>query len=441
MPSSGRTTQDLHARRIREGGARKNPAAVAMVNLGCARNTVDSQNIIAGFQRRGHTLVPVEKADVVVVNTCAFIEDAKKESIDAILALGELKKKGRIKKIIVAGCLAQRYGTELAGELKEVDAFIGVPSLAPETSQALPSLTPAHYAYLKVCESCYNACSFCIIPKIKGRFASRSMEAVVADVKRLNGRGIREINIIGQDVSAYGMDLYGHKALAGLLRKVAAATEARWVRLLYTHPAHMTDDLLDVIAAEPRICRYLDMPLQHVSDSILRLMGRNMTHASTVALVKKIRARLPGVFLRTTYIVGFPGETEADFERLLRFIKAQPFERVGVFMYSREEGTRAYDLPGQVPRAVASRRYKALMRAQQKVAAGIHERLVGRELDVLIEERVAGEPMCYTGRSEFDAPDVDGVVHVRSAKVLRVGEFARVRVTGAMEYDLEAEAL
>ncbi len=436
-----RTTQELYSRRIREGAAPKVSAAVAMVNLGCARNTVDSQNIIAGFQRRGHTLAPVENADVVVVNTCAFIEDAKKESIDTILALAELKKKGRIKKIIVAGCLAQRYGSELAGALKEVDAFIGVPSLPRETSQALPILTPAHYAYVKVCESCYNACSFCIIPRIKGPFVSRSMEAVVADVERLNGQSIREINIIGQDVTAYGMDLYGRKALAELLRKVAAVTQARWVRLLYTHPAHMSDELLDVIASETRLCKYIDMPLQHVSDRILKLMGRNMTHASTVALVKKIRAAVPGVFLRTTYIVGFPGETEADFERLLRFVKAQPFERVGVFMYSREEGTRAYDLPGQVPRAVARRRYKALMKAQQAVAAGIHQRLVGQELDVLIEERAPQDQLCYTGRSAFDAPEVDGAVHVHSAKPLPVGEFIRVRVTGAMEYDLEAEAL
>ncbi len=436
---AGRTLKDLHSRRLQEGSS---PARVSVINLGCVRNTVDSQSIISTLKRKGHDLASVEKSDVVIVNTCAFVDDAKKESIDTILDLSELKKQGVIKKIIVAGCMAQRYGAQLVRELREVDAFVGVQSLSPVKLQASPYLTPSHYAYVKICESCFNACSFCVIPGIKGKFASRTMETVLADIKKLDERGVKEINIIGQDVTAYGLDIYRRKALAELLRDIARSlVSARWVRLLYTHPAHLTDELLDVIAAEPRICKYLDMPLQHVSDGILSRMNRNMTYDATVALVAKIRRMIPGVFLRTTFIVGFPGETGKDFDQLLRFVEEHPFERVGVFMYSREQGTRAYDLPGRVPRAVAEKRYARLMRAQQSVAESLQERFIGQTLDVLVEEKVKGQTRLYTGRSAFDAPDVDGVVHIKADKPLRIGEFSRVRVTGAMAYDLQGETV
>jgi ribosomal protein S12 methylthiotransferase len=436
---SRRTLKELHADRIHQD---KLAVRVAVINLGCVRNTVDSQSMMGTFERKGHALSSVDHADVVVVNTCGFIEDAKKESLDTIVELLDLKKQGRIKKVIVAGCLAQRYAKDLLKEFKDVDAFMGVQSLSREALQAAPYLTPPHYAYVKICESCFNACSFCAIPGIKGKFASRNLEAVLADVKHLSERGVREINVVGQDVTAYGLDIYRRKALADLLKKMVDVVGPQvWLRLLYLHPAHITDELLDVIASEPRVCKYLDIPLQHVSTSILKAMNRKMTYASTVALVDKIRRRIPGAFLRTTFIVGFPGETRKDFDQLLKFIETHPFERVGVFMYSREEGTAAYDLPGRVPAAVARRRYERIMQAQQAVSARLNARFIGQTFKVLIEERVKDEMTHYMGRSEFDAPDVDGVVHVRTVKPLRIGEFAMVRVTGSMEYDLEGDAV
>jgi ribosomal protein S12 methylthiotransferase len=415
---------------------------VAVINLGCARNTVDAQGIVSALVRQGHALTRLDKAEVVIVNTCAFVEDARKESVDTIIELGRLKAQGRIKKIIVAGCLSQRYGAELAGELSEVDAFVGVPKPSADKVQAPPVFTPSHYAYVKICESCFNACSFCAIPKIKGRFASRTREAVLADVRALDARGVREINVIGQDVTAYGLDLYGKKALAGLLKDIARQVKGvRWIRLLYTHPAHITEELLDVLADEPRLCKYIDMPLQHVSDRILKMMNRKMTRSGTEALVARIRRKIPGVFLRTTFITGFPGETAEDFDALLAFVKDHPFERVGVFAFSREEGTPAYDLPGSVPRAVAQRRRDRLMKAQQALAERFHARCVGTTVPVLIEERVQGEPALYNGRTEFDAPEVDGVVHVTSRRILKPGDFVDVRVTGAMAYDLTGDAV
>ncbi len=438
MPvTRARTPQDLHLRRPGRGAA----ANVAFINLGCARNTVDSQAMIGTLLRQGHALSSVDGADTVIVNTCAFVEDAKKESIDTILELAALKKAGKIRRIIVAGCLAQRYGSGLVRELGEVDAFLGVQPLSHDRPQALPYLTPPHYAYVKICESCFNACSFCVIPKIKGKFVSRPMDAVIDDVRRLDANGVREINIIGQDVTAYGLDIYHRKALPELLKKISAATKAPWIRVLYMHPAHISDALLDVIAGEARICKYLDIPLQHVSDPVLKNMNRNMTWASTVALVKKVRHKVPGACLRTTFIVGFPGETKDDFDRLLRFVKDHPFERAGVFMYSREEGTPAYHMPGQVPRAIAQRRYDELMKLQQQVALKLHEKLVGRVMPVLVEAKDKESKGYYTGRSAFDAPDVDGTVRIRASRTLSVGEFAQVRITGAAAYDLQGDAV
>lgn len=435
---SRRTLKELHHERLHQGTGQ---SRVAVIDLGCVRNTVDSQGIMGVLERKGHALAPVDKADVVIVNTCGFIEDAKKESIDTILDLLDLKKRGRISKVIVAGCLAQRYARDLAKEFRDVDAFVGVQSLARTAPQADPYLTPRHYAYVKICESCFNACSFCAIPGIKGKFASRAMEAVIADVERLRERGTREINIVGQDVTAYGLDIYRRKALADLLRRVAGAAGPEvWVRLLYMHPAHITDELLDVIASAPNVCKYLDVPLQHVSTPVLKAMNRKMTYASTVALVEKIRRKVPDAFLRTTFIVGFPGETKEDFDQLIRFVEEHPFERVGVFMYSREEGTPAYGFAGRVPAAVARRRYERVMELQQGVAAGLNARCIGKTLKVLIEERVKGGVSRYIGRSAFDAPDVDGVVRVRATVPLRVGAFAMVRITGAMAYDLEGDA-
>ncbi|MBF0123641.1 MAG: 30S ribosomal protein S12 methylthiotransferase RimO [Candidatus Omnitrophica bacterium] len=432
----GKTLQDFHQQRL------KNESRVAIVNLGCVRNTVDSQTMMATLERKGHSLASLEGADAVIVNTCSFIESAKKESIDAILELIALKKKGKIKKVIVAGCLAERYGSQLVSELKEVDAFVGVQAMSPKALQAKAYLTPPHYAYLKICESCFNKCSFCVIPKIKGRFISRDMEVVLQDVRRFDEQGVKELNIVGQDITAYGLDIYRKKNLAELVGKIAREVKnIEWIRFLYAYPAHITDELLDVMAREPKICKYIDVPLQHISDKVLKAMNRRITKAQTIALIEKIRRKIPGVFLRTTFIVGFPGETKKDVEELKAFLVDHPFERVGVFTYSHEEGTKAYDLSGQVPQKVKEARAHELMKEQEKVAQRLHERLIGREMKILIEERKKDDTTIYIGRSEFDAPDVDGVVYVKSPRPLRQGQFVSARITQVLGYDLMGEAL
>jgi len=440
-----KTLKDFHNQRL------SSPAPkVSLVNLGCVRNTVDSEMILGRLERKGARVsVPEDahlsrrsfaEADVVIVNTCSFIEGAKKESIDTILDLIALKKQGKIKKIVVAGCLSQRYGSQLVKELPEVDAFVGVQALRKEALQEACRLTPPHYAYVKICESCFNQCSFCVIPKLKGKFVSRTVEAVLEDVRRLDARGVKELNVVGQDITAYGVDLYQEKKLPELLRRIAGECRSiEWIRLLYAYPAHVTDELLEVIASEEKICKYIDIPLQHVNDRILKAMNRRITKAQTVELIRKIRRKLPGAFLRTTFIVGFPGETEAEFGELLDFVKEHRFERVGVFTFSREEGTPAYDLPGQVPEKVKLARQDELMRTQQAISQSFLEGLIGRELAVLIEKASSGAGGVYTCRSEFDAPDVDGNVDVRSAKPLHPGDLVDVRITGATEYDLEGE--
>ncbi len=432
----GKTLKEFHQERL------KSSLRVTIVNLGCVRNTVDSQTMMATLERKGHRLSSIEGADAVIVNTCSFIESAKKESIDTILELIDLKKQGKIKKVIVAGCLAERYGTELVPEFRDVDAFVGVQALSPQALQAHSYLTPPHYAYLKICESCFNQCSFCIIPKLKGRFVSRTMDAILQDVRRLDGEGVKELNIVGQDITAYGLDIYREKKLAELVARIARGVNGiEWIRLLYAYPAHITDELLDVMACEPKVCKYIDVPLQHISDRILKAMDRKITKAQTIELIKKIRRKIPGVFLRTTFIVGFPGETRKDFEELKTFLSDYPFERVGVFTYSHEEGTRAYDLTRQVPEKVKEARARELMKEQEKVALRLHEHLIGREIKILVEERKKDDTNIYIGRTEFDAPDVDGVVYLTTKKPLRCGQFVRARITQASGYDLMGDAV
>ncbi len=430
------TTDDFKRQRLFQG------AKVGLINLGCARNLVDSQMLLGGLKKKGHKIVAVEKADIAVVNTCSFIEESRQESIDTILDLIELKKQGKLKKVIVAGCLAQRYGADLAKEFKEVDAFLGTPMIQKDRLLEQVSLTPKHFAYVKICESCFNQCSFCAIPKIKGKFLSRTMESVVAEVQKLDSRGVKEINIIGQDITAYGMDIYREKKLAYLLREIVrAAKNIQWIRLLYAFPAHMTDELIDVMASEEKICKYIDMPLQHISDHILKSMNRNITTQGTFDLVEKIRRRMPQASLRTTFITGLPGETKEDFAELMQFVKEYRFERVGVFIYSQEEGTAAYDLPGQVPAKIKKERMNILMAEQQKISHSLQERYIGRTLRVLVEERQEGDPQMFLGRSEYDAPDVDGLVYVHSTNELKIGEFVTVKIRDAYEYDLAGEAV
>ncbi len=414
---------------------------VGMINLGCARNLVDSQAILGRLKKQGHRIVDIEKADVAILNTCGFIEEAKRESIDRILDLIDLKKNKRIKRIVVAGCLAQRYGKELAAEFKDVDVIIGVPRFPKAGVPDQVYLTPKHFTYLKICESCYNQCCFCAIPAIKGRFSSRTIGSIMAQVKDLDRRGIKELNIIGQDITAYGMDLYHKKSLAALLKKIVKMTHnIKWVRLLYTFPAHVTDELIDVVAQEEKICSYIDIPLQHISDHLLKSMHRRITARQTRNLIQKIRTKIPQVSLRTTFIVGLPGETEKDFKELVAFVKEMRFEKVGVFIFSREEGTPAYDMPDQVPEPIKKKRRDVLMRAQQEISRGIQQQHVGKTMNVLIDEKQKGDVGVYSGRTEYDAPDVDGMVYVHSKKRLRPGDFVDVKITDFLEYDLIGNA-
>lgn len=434
MPNPVKTTQDFYKERNTQG---KN---VGVINLGCARNLVDAQVILGHLKRNGHHIVDVENSDVAIVNTCAFIEEAKQESIDTIIELLELKKQGKLKKVIVAGCLAQRYSQELAKEFKDIDAIVGAQRLDKEVIADQVSLTPSHFAYVKICESCYNQCSFCIIPKIKGKFVSRTMESVLKEVRQLDDRGAREIHVIGQDITAYGMDIYRDMRLAKLLKEMAAVTKnVQWIRLLYTFPAHVTDELIDMIAREEKICKYMDMPIQHISDHLLKSMNRGITKQGTIDLVQKIRRKIPQASLRTTFIVGMPGETEKNFEELIRFVEETKFERMGVFVYSREEGTPAYDMPDQVPELVKKKRLNALMTLQRDISKSVQEQFIGKTLKVLIDEGQREEANVYLGRSEYDAPEVDGVVYVRSQLALSPGDFVKVKITDAYEYDLAGE--
>jgi len=426
-----KTTFDFKKERLSAG------QKVGVINLGCARNLVDAQMMLGRLKKNGHRIVDVDQAQTVIVNTCSFIEEARRESIDTILDLIELKKQGKIKKVIVAGCLAQRYGKDLAKEFPGVDAFVGTPTLNRDEMPPQMQLTPKHFAYVKICESCFNACSFCAIPKIKGKFISRTIESIVKEVKELDAQGVKEINIIGQDITAYGMDLYRQKSLARLLKELVKVIQnVEWIRLLYAFPSHVTDELIDVIANEPKICKYIDMPLQHISDHILLEQNRNITTQQTVELIQKIRRAMPHGFVRTTFITGLPGETEEDFEQLRGFVKEFRFEKVGVFVYSKEEGTLAEKMQGQVAEKTKKVRLDVLMKDQQAISTQIQESFVGRSLKVLIEERESGSENTYIGRSEYDAPDVDGVVFVRSPAALKAGDFVKVMITDAYEYDL-----
>jgi ribosomal protein S12 methylthiotransferase len=431
-----KTTKDFTYERESQG------QRVGLINLGCARNLVDSQNILSNLKRKGHRIVDMKLADVAIVNTCAFIEDAKKESIDTIIELLELKKKGKLKKVIVAGCLAQRYSQELAKEFKDIDAIIGAQKLDRQNFSTEVSLTPKHYAYVKICESCYNRCSFCIIPKLKGKFISRTIESVVEEIKKLDSRGVKEINLIGQDITAYGMDLYKELSLARLLKAIVPVTKnIEWIRLLYAFPAHVTDELIDVMATENKICKYIDIPLQHISDHILLEQNRGITTQQTKELMRKFKTKIPSGNLRTTFIVGLPGETENDFKELVKFVQDTRFSKMGAFVYSQEEGTAAASMSNHVDGRTKKRRLNTLMKAQQGISKDIQEQFIGRTLKVLIDEPQEGQKNMYNGRSEYDAPEVDGVIFVRSERVLKPGDFVDVKITDSYEYDLAGEVI
>lgn len=413
------------------------PTKIGIISLGCPRNLVDSQNFLGSLEAKGYSIGDINDAEVGVVNTCSFIDDAKKESIDAILDLIELKKSGRLKKIIVAGCLSQRYKEELLPHFKEVDAFIGKQGFADEVSSRY-SLTPGHFAYLKIAEGCNHGCSFCVIPKIKGRLKSRTIESILTEARQLDKEGKSEINLIGQDVSHYGLDIYKKLELASLVRTISAVTKnIRWLRLLYLHPNHLTDDLIHTIAADEKVCKYVDLPLQHINNRILKAMNRQMDRKKILQLLTYLRKEIPGVALRTSLIVGFPGETQRQFKELISFIKEYRFERLGVFKYSREEGTEAFTYPGQSGEKIKQERFDALMQAQQEVSEELNKRYVGKVVEVLIDEKDAEGT--WRGRLSIDAPEIDGAVYVRTDMPLKPGEFVKVRIMDTYEYDLVGE--
>jgi ribosomal protein S12 methylthiotransferase len=438
---------------------------VHLLSLGCPKNLVDSEMMMGALTRAGFEIAMApEDAQVLVVNTCAFIEAAKKESIDAILQAAEVKKRAAGRRLVVAGCLSQRYSEQLRELLPEVDVFVGtgnfldLPDLLratqPPEQRPVPYPGAAHLlpaadaprvtttsffsTYLKVSEGCNHKCAFCIIPRIRGPHESRPSGAIVEEAAALARRGVRELNLIAQDLTAYGRDLKPPTSLAQLLRELARVEGVTWIRLLYCYPNFVTDELLDTIAELPQVVKYIDMPLQHADDAILRAMRRERSGAALQRLLDKIRGRIPGVALRTSFIVGFPGETEAAFSRLMDFVRAQRFERVGVFTYSREENTAAYELPDQVPARVMRARRARLMEAQAQVSLEGNRGLIGREVEVLVESQGPGQGR-LRGRIATQAPEIDGMVVLHGEA--EPGEFVRARIEKAFTYDLHARVL
>ena len=414
---------------------------VGIVSLGCVRNTVDSEKILSDARLRGAVISPVGSASTVLVNTCAFTQEAKQESIDEILELIDLKRKGKIKKIIVHGCFSKRYEEELRRSFKEVDDFIGVAGFKENFDSGV-ALTPRHSAYVKISEGCANLCSYCAIPKIKGVLASRNEGSILNEIKHLESKGTVEVNIIGQDITLYGQPrskAEGSAPLVKLLKRILKTTRIPWIRLLYLHPKRVCDDLIELIAGEKRICSYVDLPLQHINDRILRLMNRGVTKEEILRLIEKIRDRIANVALRTSFIVGFPSEADREFQELLEFMKQVRFDRLGAFRYSREEGTQAYHFKRQVSEKVKEERFCVLMSLQKKISARLQEVQVGMIVDVLVEEDRITSDGVLIGRTAKDAPQADGIVFLTSKKKLACGSIVPCRVLDAYEYDLTGE--
>ncbi|MDB5052014.1 MAG: ribosomal protein methylthiotransferase [Bacilli bacterium] len=437
---------------------------IKVVTLGCEKNLVDSEIMSGLVHERGYILVEdKEEATVIIVNTCGFIDAAKEESVNTILDMADLKRTANLKALIVSGCLTQRYKEELMKEMPEIDGIVGtgdfhrineivdlalaghkpimVGNPVFNYEQALPrrSSGPRYTAYVKIAEGCDNACTFCSIPIMRGKFRSRSMESVIREVSELASQGVKEISLIAQDSTNYGTDLYDRFMLPTLMNQVTEVAGIEWVRLHYAYPGFFTDELIETIAANPKICKYVDMPLQHSEDSILKRMRRPGRQRDTRELVGKIRAQIPNVSLRTSIIVGFPGETEEDFQNLVRFIREMEFDRLGVFAYSQEQDTPAAKLPNQVAEEVKELRANTLMEIQREISKSRNGNRIGQDLDVLIE-RYDGRNDVYIGRSQYDAPEIDGEVFVTS-KNAAIGEITKVRITHSFEYDLSGEGI
>ena len=410
----------------------------SVVSLGCFRNEYDSGVLGKRFLAQGYKFLKqdLDKAfkpcDLLLVNTCGFIDQAKKESLEVIRQALKLKKQKKVGKLIVSGCLVQRYKKELRKHFSQIDELQSVIDFDPAFEKRI-ELGRRGYDFLKVCEGCLNRCSFCAIPLIKGSLSSRSLKEVLKEVSFLDKTKIKELNIIGQDITSWGRDLKPKQDLTVLLKKIlSTAKSINWIRLIYTHPRNFSDSLIGLIAKSKKACKYIDLPIQHINDRILKVMNRRISRKDIEVLIRKLRERIPGCVIRSSVIVGFPGETEEEFKELLVFLREVKFDRLGAFIYSREEGTPAYDLPMQVHSKTKKRRYHQVMSLQQEIAKDCNCRFLGRSLDILIEEKVSGG---YLGRSQYDAPDVDGVVFVKR-KGLKLGNIYKVKIVDSCEYDL-----
>ncbi len=438
---------------------------ILFISLGCDKNLVDTEVMLGLLAQKGHQMVDNEEmADVIVVNTCCFIHDAKEESIQTILEMAEYKKIGSLKALIVTGCLAQRYKQEILDEIEEVDAVLGTTSydkivdaidealkghksLELEDIDALPVVeskrlvtTGGHFAYLKIAEGCDKHCTYCIIPKIRGNFRSVPTERILKEAEELVEQGVKELILVAQETTLYGKDIYGEKLLHILLKELCKISGLRWIRILYCYPEEIYDELIQVIKEEDKICKYLDLPIQHACDDVLKRMGRRTSKAQLIEIIEKLRREIPGIALRTTLITGFPGETQEQHEELMEFVDMMEFDRLGVFTYSPEEDTPAANMPNQIDEDVKEDRQAELMELQQEIAFELAENKIGKELMVMIEGKVADEN-AYVGRTYMDAPNVDGLIFIETDEEMMSGDFAKVKVTGALEYDLIGEIM
>ena len=433
---------------------------ILFISLGCDKNLADSEEMLGLLTAGGHEITDDEtQADAIVINTCCFIKDAKEESVETILEMAEYKKTGSCHALIVTGCMAQRYQKEIIEEVPEVDAVLGTTSYGdivkaleeavagnhfeefrdidylPDTGSKRVLTTGGHLGYLKIAEGCDKHCTYCIIPKLRGKFRSVPMERLIAQAEDMAEQGVKELILVAQETTVYGKDLYGKKSLHILLKKLCEIRGIRWIRILYCYPEEIYDELIETIRDEKKICHYLDIPIQHASDRILKRMGRRTSKQELIDIVGKLRKEIPDIVLRTTLITGFPGETEEDHEELKEFVDEMEFDRLGVFTYSPEENTPAAEMADQVPEEVKEERRDELMELQQEISYDRGQDRIGQELLVMIEGKVADES-AYIGRTYGDAPKVDGYIFVQTGELLMTGDFAKVRVTGALEYDL-----
>lgn len=431
---------------------------IGIINLGCAKNLVDAEYMAGDLISEGYELVPEDHAEIVIINTCGFIKDAKMESLEVIMEQIQRKKKGEIEKIIVTGCLSQRYGREIEKEIEEIDALFGIetsgllvdfikgksrkknhitePKLeSGKTNKQRKILTPGSYAYLRISDGCSNLCSYCSIPIIRGPLRSRRIEDIILEAKRLADEDVKEVILIAQDTFSYGLDLYGRVMLLELLKGLVSIEGIKWIRLLYSYPGEWEDSIIRFIASEPKICKYLDIPIQHINDKILQGMNRRGSGRFIRQFISRIRREIPGVILRSTVMVGFPGEGEQEFNELVDFIKETRFERLGVFAYSREEGTPSYHFDKQVPERIKKARFNKVMRLQRSISYEKNKEMIGKVIDVLIDGQLDGAPFILIGRYAGQAPDVDGCVYITEGMANK-GDIVSVEIYNAEAYDL-----